>query len=692
MNRTTDDVQRINNPNRQECVKRSLVVWDTTDIFVRTRSENRGRKLSKNWQASLTLQFPIQIGLLLLATACLPGDSTDDTSTSTVQSGKVSVQPPTRAPLKIDPDILKNRTFTEAPILATRVTKGQLPPVEERLPENPLVVVPMEKIGRYGGTIRRALTGDIVQTAGVNKTLAEGLMGYERPLPKTIQHNLAESYRYEDDGRVAIFKIRKGIKWSDGHPFTVDDVLFWYYDTQVDDDARDNPVMPTVWLVDDKPIQMEKIDDHTLRVSSAKPLGRVLQAFCATDVARPKHYFARLHPRYNPEATYETFRDSTTGAQVSMQPGVPRLSAWYPVQWERGQRIIYERNPYYWKVDTAGNQLPYADRIEFNVIQDSQVILLKFMNGEIDLFGRYAQTSMYPTLKAGEQNGKFKVRVTGPERGLTLYLNWDAPNPALREAFRERKVRVALSHAINREEINEIIFHGLLDESGYSLAPQSPYFDERLYRMYTRFDPDLSRKLLDEAGFVDLDGDGVRELKDGTPFSLNIDVVITPSMWTDAIELIAAQWAEVGVKAHINTTLRDILWPRRTNGEFDIHIWGLEGPADPLARLNDWAIMAPTVPFWHRNASDEAQPWLREVTEHIHGALTTIDSVTLRGHMERVNLLHTENVPNITIGSSYRVWGAGTRLGNVPYENTAATVFQGWSRPVFHEQVYIKKP
>ena len=629
--------------------------------------------------------------LLLLAPACLPQDPSDDTPEQIARTEKRSVQPPTRAPLKIDPGILKDRSFTEAPMLAGRVTKGQLPPVEERLPENPLVVVPMEEIGRYGGTIRRALTGDIVQTAGVDKTLAEGLMGYHRPLPTSIEHNLAESYHYEDEGRVAIFKIRKGIRWSDGHPFTVDDILFWYYDTQVDDDARDAIVMPTVWVVDGQPIQMEKVDDHTLRVFSPKPLGRVLQAFCGTNVARPKHYFARLHPRYNPDATYETFRDSATSAQFVLQPGVPRLSAWHPVQWERGQRVIYERNPYYWKVDTEGNQLPYADRVEFNVIQDSQVILLKFMNGEIDLFGRYAQTSMYPTLKAGERNGKFKVRVTGPERGLTLYLNWDAPNPALREAFRERNVRVAMSHAINREELNQIIFHGLLDKSGYSLAPQSPYFNEQLYKMYTKFDPALSRRLLDEAGFVDSDGDGKRELRDGTPFSLNIDVVITPSMWTDAVELIAAQWAAIGIKAHINATLRDILWPRRQNGEFDVHVWGLEGPADPLARLNDWGIMAPTVPFWHRNASKEVQPWLREVTEHIHGALTTIDSVELRGHMEKVRDLHTENVPNITIGASYRVWGAGTRLGNVPYENTAATVFQGWGRPVFHEQIYIKQ-
>jgi len=317
------------------------------------------------------------------------------------------------------------------------------------------VVVPLDTIGVYGGTLRRALTGDIVQTAGVNKTLSENLMGLERPLPNSIELNLAEHYAFEDEGRVAIFRIRKGIKWSDGHPFTVDDILFWYHDMEMNDDARDAPLPSSVWLVDGQPIGMEKVDDHTLKVFSSLPLGRVLNAFCLDNVAYAKHVFSQYHPKYNKEATYEAFRDSTTSAQLIMKPGVPRLSAWVPVEWVRGQRIVYARNPYYWKVDSAGNQLPYADRLVFNVIQDPQVILLKFVNGEIDLFGRYAQIDMFPTLQSEERKGKFHLRITGPERGPAFYLNWDTPKPALREAFRNLQVRKVLSYAVNREEINQ---------------------------------------------------------------------------------------------------------------------------------------------------------------------------------------------------------------------------------------------
>ena len=592
------------------------------------------------------------------------------------------------APKAIDPEILKERRFGEAPMLAQRVAQGQLPAVSERLPENPLVIVPLDTIGVYGGTLRRALTGDIVQTAGVNKTLSENLMGLERPLPKGIELNLAASFRFEEDGRVAIFHVRKGIKWSDGHPFTVDDILFWYHDMEMNDDARDAPLPSSVWLVDGQPIGMEKVDDHTLKIFSSRPLGRVLNAFCLDNSAYPKHVLSQYHPKYNKDATYEAFRDSTTSAQLIMKPGLPRLSAWVPVEWVRGQRLVYERNPYYWKVDSAGNQLPYADKLVFNVIQDPQVILLKFVNGEIDLFGRYAQIDMFPTLQSEERKGKFKLRITGPERGPAFYLNWDTPKVALREAFRNLQVRMALSYAVNREEINQIVYHGLMEPAGYAFARSSAFFNESLYKKYSTFDPELAKQLLDEAGYRDTDGDGFRELKDGSRFELNLDV--TPGARVSVCELVADHWQSVGIKVNLNIGLRDMIWPRRNNGEFDVHSWSLEGPADPLGRLNDWAIMGPSVPFWHRNASTEGPGWLHEATDLIFKVLTTVDEKEVFDYMMQVQELHSENVPVIVLGFPYHVWGANVRLGNVPYQNSASSVHRGWSRPVFHEQIYIK--
>ncbi len=572
-------------------------------------------------------------------------------------------------------------------MLSERVRRGDLPAVSERLPTNPLVVVPVSEIGEYGGTIRRALTGDIVQTPGVSKTLGENLMGYERPLPKRILLNLSDSLFYEDDGHAAVFRIRKGIRWSDGVPFTVDDILFWYEDMMLDSDARSAASFSSFHLVDGVPLVAEKIDDHTIRFRGRKPLGRIRQAFATDLSAMPKHYFSKFHPRCNPETTYEACRDSTSNAMRLYRPGTPVLSAWMPVEWARGQRIVFERNPYYWKVDSAGNQLPYADRLIFNVIQDKQVILLKFVNGELDLLGRYAQINMFPTLKAAERNERIKIRLATPSVVSQFRLNWDTPRPELREAIRDRRVRLALSYALNREEIGEILYHGLLTPANHAYGPASAYYSDEAAKRHATFDPDRSRALLDEAGYRDSDGDGVRELLDGSPFVTTIDVI--PGIGVDVSLLAIDYWKAIGILVHLNVSLRDIIFPKWSNGEFEFFWWG-GWSEDPVARPADWGAIGDTRPTWHRNAATEGPDWLREATELILETHNTLDESKLEENMIRVRELHADQAPLIIAGFAYHVWGFNTRLGNVPEEITTSDGYRGWSRPIYHEQLFVR--
>ena len=572
-------------------------------------------------------------------------------------------------------------------MLEHQVQDGTLPPVSERLPDHPLVIAPVEEIGVYGGTLRRALTGDIVQTPGPSKTLNENLMGYERPLPKSIEYNLAEKYWFEDDGRVGIFKLRKGLRWSDGAPFTVDDILFWYHDMTLNDDARANPLFPMIWLVEGQPIEMEKVADLTLRVRSHKPLGRLLNLCCTDVIADPKHVIAKIHPKYNPNATYESLRDSTTRAQILYNPKFPTLSAWRPVEWTRGQRIVYERNPYYHKIDTAGNQLPYADRLVFNIIQDTQVLLLKFMNGEIDFLGRYAQIDMFPTLKTEEHKGKFRVYLGTPVPVSVLWMNWDTPKLALRRAFRNKQVRIAMSHAINREEIGEILYHGLLKPASFGFAPASPFFSEQASQKYVDFDPELSRKLLHDAGYVDRNGDGIRELHDGSPFALTLDVI--PGMGVDVCQLVAEQWLAIGIKVNLFVALRDITAAKWTEGKSDIR-WWWSMPEDALVKRQIFGIVGPNQPEWHREAATEGPDWLHEVTRLIEDSGVTVDTARVRQNMERIRDILSEETPSLIPGFAYHAWGASTRLGNVPEESTTSDPYRGWGRPVFHEQIFVR--
>ncbi|MBS10308.1 MAG: hypothetical protein CME19_01730 [Gemmatimonadetes bacterium] len=631
----------------------------------------------------------LRIILCLGLAACLPSDPGHGPAESAPkQNDDPAIVFTNTSPETLLADVLTDRRFGEAPSLAERVSKGTLPRVGERLPDSPLVMRPLREIGQYGGSIRRALTGDIVQTAGVSKTIGENLMSYERPLPTELIYSLAESHEFLDEGRVALFKIRKGIKWSDGHSFTIDDILFWYYDLQLDEEARDSAVPPTVWVVDGEPIKMERVDDTTLRIESPRPLGRVLYAFSTNEIALAKHFFKKWHPRYNPESDYQTWRDSTTTAQRLYRPGTPMLGPWVPSEWERGQRLVFERNPYYWKVDTAGNQLPYIDQLVFTVIQDAQVIMLKFMNGELDLLARYSNIEMLETLKAHEHHGRYRIGLSGPDSGPAFYLNWDAEKTNLKEAFRDKRVRIALSHAINRVEVSEIVYGGWLEPSGYSIGRSNPYFDESDYKRYVAFDPELANRLLDEAGYPWPEGSPSRVFRDGTPFEMTIDISGTGT--SDVCELVKSHWEAVGIRVHLNISLRDMIWPRRVNGEFDIHHWGFEGPADPLNRLNDWAIMGDTVPFWHRNASREGPDWLKEATDLIMSTLTSIDSDQQREFMNRARRLHSENVPVIVVGSGYRPWGVNARLGNTPEKVLLSDVYRS-TRAFMHEQLYIKE-
>jgi len=624
---------------------------------------------------------------------CLPSDPTNQPNQKQIQEiSATETAHHTPVPQTIDPQILSNRTFGEAPLLTKQAKSGNILPVSQRLPQNPLVVIPLEEIGQYGGTIQRGLTGDIAQWPGIAKCMAENLLAFKRPMGDGIEPNLAERYEFQDDGKVALLYFRSGIRWSDGHPFTVDDVLFYYNDMLFNENARssDIPTPPPAWLADGKPIILEKVDDYTLRIRSTQPLGRLRETLASpNDFAAPKHYWKQFHPKYTPGADYGEFRQNTTRAKMLMTPGIPRLSAWVAKDWIRGQRIVYERNPYYWKIDTAGNQLPYTDQIVFSVIGDTQVILLKFMNGEIDLFGRYSDVNMFHSLKLEEKKGTFKIVISGPNSGPSFYLNWDVEKPALREAFRNKNVRIALSQAINREEVNQILYKGFLEPSGYSFLPGNPYFTQENYHKYTEYDPVLANRLLDEEGYIDSDGDGIRELKDGSPFQVIIDVSGRSSI-SDICELVTDHWAKIGIQVHTYVAMRDIIWPRRFNGDFEIHQWGLEGPGDPLDRLDDWAITGPNTPFWHRNASTETQPWFRDATDLMLKATTTVDTALVRTYMERASNLHSDNVPVITIGSIYRIWGKSTRLGNVPNDISFLTVHGAWGRPIFHEQIFVK--
>lgn len=505
--------------------------------------------------------------------------------------------------------------YNQAPEMAGLVAAGELPPVDERLPLNPKVITPVEEVGRYGGTWRTALRG-----GGDNAWILRTI-GYENLVSWTpdwtgLEPNVAESWEVSDDATEFTFHLREGLKWSDGEPFTADDILFWYEDLLMDEDV---PTTAPDWMsVNGQVGVVEKIDDYTVKFTFAGPNGLFLQQLATPSaqdvVTRPKHYLQQFHLKYNPEAENlaSDLDFASWGEMMDSRQGGRNEDADFPTLWawhlnipygENTTLVVAERNPYYWKVDTEGNQLPYIDRVIYDVGNDVEVLVLKGLNGEIDMQDRHIATLSNKALFFDNQEqGNYHFFDTTPSSMNTyiLALNLTHPDPGLRETFQNKDFRIALSHAINRQEIIDLMFVGQGEPYQLAPRPSSPFYNEQLAKQYTEYDPDLANQILDEAGF-ERGPDGIRLTPTGEPISFQLDVTSVQADRIDISELISGYFAEVGVDMKVNTIDRTLLYERKDSNAQDAVVWGGDGGLD--------VILEPRWYFPFSHESNFATPW-----------------------------------------------------------------------------------
>ena len=459
----------------------------------------------------------------------------------------------------------------EAPALAAMVADGTLPPLEERLPVNPMVVEPEESIGQYGGTWHAGLRGGS-DNAWLFRTIAyEPLVRWTRDWTG-IQPNVAESWEVNEDATEFTFKLREGMKWSDGEPFTADDIVFWYEDVLMNEELTPTP---NDWfLAGGEPGVVEKIDDYTVKFSFAAPYGAFLLKLASADMieitSTPRHYMEQFHADYNPEAAAQA-EEAGFDSWVSYFENINEggCCGYYndadlPVLWpwdltvgygENTTQITAERNPYYWKVDTEGNQLPYIDSVVYDVGNDVEVLVLKAMNGEIDYQDRHinAFNNKAVFVDNMEQGGYVLTnQVPADSNVMEISLNLVHPDPVKQEIFTNKDFRIGLSHAINRQEIIDLIFVGQGEPWQAAPLPESPYYNERLGTQYLEYDVDLANEYLDKAGYTERDADGFRLGPDGNRISFLIDVPTVNVQMIDILELVEGYWAEVGVEMKAN--------------------------------------------------------------------------------------------------------------------------------------------
>ena len=523
---------------------------------------------------------------------------------------------PTQAPAPAAP----LSKFNESPMLAEMVKAGKLPPVDERLPENPQVVTPLVAPGKYGGTLRQGIVGNSVTWGGGLYTFQWENLVQWKPDFSDVEPSLAERTDVSPDAKEYTFHLRKGMKWSDGQPFTADDVMFYINDVLLNKEL--SPGGPnTEWLPGPQRegFRAEKIDDFTFKLIFPNPYGTLLYQL-ATWAGRhfcyyPKHYLQRFHKTYN-EKVDELV--AAEGRENWMQlffakgpdtwgnpdrfmdvPEYPSVGPWVVVQpIGSGTTARFVRNPYYWKVDAQGNQLPYMDEVIVTAYQDPETRALAMLNGDLDFIKDPGENNRELYFDAMNEGKPIKIIARTPDGGntMSIHFNQGSKNPVLREIFRNKDFRIGMSHAINREEIIEVVFRGQGKPAQVAPLEDSPLYVERLANQYLEYDVAKANEHLDKV-LPNKDANGMRLGPDGKPLTLIwtlLDQNYTGGdarAWLQAAELIVGYFKQVGVEVKMDVVSDQVLGERRNTNDIDMFAFhGGEGGAGITAILD---------PRWH---------------------------------------------------------------------------------------------
>ncbi|MGG5575068.1 ABC transporter substrate-binding protein [Vibrio diazotrophicus] len=480
-------------------------------------------------------------------------------------------------------------TYNEAPQLNELVKSGKLPKVEERLPENPLVVEPNESIGQYGGTLN--LVGKAMDNGHRIRTIAyDNLFNFDTTYSKVIP-NLAVGFTSNTENTEFTIQLRKGVKWSDGTAFTADDIAF--YINEIIGDPEHSGNRPLALPAHDS-AKAEVIDAHTVKITLAKPNGMFIRTLATVDsesfTAFPKHYCSQFMPKFNDKAaenakakgfdSWRQYASTRCEAHYFLEHHAnvdrPVLTAWKVTTppGPNATHAVYERNPYYWQVDTEGNQLPYLDSVRWRYSEDQEEMVLRAANGETDFQHRdIGQTSYRSLLIENEEKGNYtyKFRPSTLSTELALPLNQTSKDPLKRELFANKDFRIALSHAIDRSEISETVYSGVVGPHQAAPTDISPFYDKDAVEQYTQYDVKKANKILDDLGLTKRDAEGYRLLKNGERLRIEaISETRRKGVFADALELIKNQWKDVGIFLDIRIIESNHLINLRLTNDFDL--------------------------------------------------------------------------------------------------------------------------
>jgi peptide/nickel transport system substrate-binding protein len=482
------------------------------------------------------------------------------------------------------PTLANALSLVETPSLVAKVQSGKLPPVSQRVPSEPDVAVGEKSLGRHGGTL------NILMSRAKDIRMMV-VYGYARLIAYTKDYELVPDILKKvdvEDGRRFTLHLRKGHRWSDGKPFTSEDFRYFWED--VANNIMLSPVGPPRALLvkGEKPI-FEVLDKTTIRFTWSQPNPDFLPALAGPRplyIYRPSHHLKRYHPRYadlqklkklvakSGRRNWAALHNRKDNQYKNDNPKLPTLQPWVIQTKPPAQRFVFTRNPYFHRVDSKGRQLPYIDQVIVNVA-GAQIIPGKAGAGESDLQARYVHFSDYTFLKSGEARNNYDVRLWKTASGahFALFPNLNANDPQWRKLFRDVRFRRALSLAINRYEINQVVYFGLTLEGNNTILPASPLYRPEYRKKWANFDLKRANALLDSIGLTKRDDRGVRLLPDGRPMEIIVETAGEDTEQTDILQLIHDTWLSAGIKLYSRPSQREVLRNRIFTGETLISVW-----------------------------------------------------------------------------------------------------------------------
>jgi peptide/nickel transport system substrate-binding protein len=601
-------------------------------------------------------------------------------------------------------------SFNEAPELAEMVEAGELPPVEERIGSQPAVIRPVHEIGQYGGTWRRAFTGP-----GDNEN-GNRIMSSDKPLfwdytGSEIRPSLARDWEVSDEGRVTTLYLREGMHWSDGEPFTSADFV-WFFEHMYENEEL-TPVKNPETAINGQQGSMEADGDYAVRFVFPEPYpmfpdvlagstqiggGHATRGRQIMGAYAPGHYLEQFHPDFVGDDEAQQIADDAgydnwvTYFQYlndwSLNPDLPVVMPWKTVNPINEPNWVMERNPFYWAVDTEGNQLPYIETIIMRNAEDLEVITLRAIAGEIDKQGRHMDISQLPVFLENQQDGDYTVKL---DRGLygtdaAFHFNMSyRDDDQIAELFNNRDFRRGIALAIQRDQLNEALWLGLGTEGSCIPAahlPQNPG-EEEWRTKWSVFDPEQANELLDAAGLEERDAQGFR-LRPDNGEQLRIRAYAVGGAfvdWPAVGEMVAHQLSEnVGIILDVQEIERSLWTDRVTANEHQMSIWVNDGsehlfiyPHHALPTTTSNPQMGPAHAMWWQTDGAEGiePPEEMKRAQDLFSSAFSVDDEEERDSIAKEiwEILIEEQYSIGTVGLSPAVMGVRivkNYMGNIP--------------------------